>query len=102
MTRELPIIEFAGTEFYVDIQLDEFRQVTNPGNKIHFDLLESSDDLVLSLAFDKRTLNAFTGEPGPAGFPENIEIILVPPFVSMDPIGVARKCDLPDNFFTED
>ncbi len=102
MTRELPIIEFAGTAFYVDIQEDEFRQVTNPRNKIHFDLLDSSDDLELSLAFDKRTLNAYMGELNIADLPVYVEMINIPSFVSMDPVGVARKCNFPDNFFTDD
>ena len=100
MARALPTIDLAGTSFYIDIEMDEFRQVDNPENRIHFDLLGEDDQGKPMLFFDKTKLNVFAGPVGPV-IPEHIEVVAIRSFISMDPVGVARKCDLPDDFFMD-
>ena len=50
MARQLEIIEHEGIQFYVDLKLDELRQVDKPYLNLSFDMIE--DDNLLAKVVD--------------------------------------------------
>jgi hypothetical protein len=98
METKMPIILFAGTEFFIDVELEEFRQVENAANIIHFDQLEEPEEGGMVLYFDRKTRNVYHNT---SGRPSDIVEIFIPSFVHLDPIGTARKHNLPDDFFAD-
>ncbi len=96
METKLPVIRFAGTEFFIDVELEEFRQVENATNIIRFDQLEEPEEGGMVLYFDRKTQNIYDNTRGRAS---DIVEIFIPSFVNLDPVGTARKHNLPDDYF---
>lgn len=89
--RELPKYDIAGTEFYVDMKRDEFRQVDNPYNRMTLGSVK--EEMGFSHFFyDTRTKNLYLGDTKNADkIPEHVRLILVPPLKELDPIGLAKR-----------
>jgi hypothetical protein len=98
MEKVLPTIKFAGTTFLVDVEQELFRQVDNETNTISFDLLEEPEEGGMVLYFDRKTLNVYRNT---SGKPSDVVEIFIPSFVQLDPVGTARKHNLPDDYFTD-
>jgi hypothetical protein len=99
-TRALPVFRMAETEFYVDLQLGEFRQVNAPANRISMNEIRESTDTATELAFDTLNQNIYTEIIDPANIPAHVKLVVVPPLKELDPVGCARKLGLPDHWFT--
>ncbi len=85
--RQLPIIELDGTPFYIDIRLQEFRQVGNLSNSIAFsELIEENDHYILF--YNKSTKNIFEGMVLTDDQAKNLKIIAVPLLGELDPEGL--------------
>lgn len=105
MSRSLPVFNIAGTEFYVDMRLNEFRQKNDPYNRISMDEIreDTSGNLITGFLYDLKTRNVFTGEASPDNLPPNVKLVIVPPLTELDPVGLARRYGLPDDtFITKD
>ncbi len=97
--RKLPVYKMGGTDFYVDIRCNEFREHDAPWNRISFDEMWASVDESTEIAFDRNTRNLYDGIIDASNVPPNVTLVLVPPLKELDPVGVARKFNLPDDTF---
>ena len=87
MIRELPTVSLGGTEFIVDLRLEEFRQVTNPFNSISFDeLVENKDGYVLCFDSVKKTIFHGDREEFVLRGAE-LKQLQLPPLQELDPVG---------------
>jgi hypothetical protein len=97
--RKLPIFNMSGTDFYVDIRCNEFREHDAPWNRISLDEMWASVDEGTEIAFDRNTKNLYDGIIEADKIPSHVTLVLIPPLKELDPVGVARKLNLPDNWF---
>jgi hypothetical protein len=70
-----PIINLAGTEFYIDIHNKEFRELNNETNTIPFDEMVI-DDVSVLLFYDTMTRNTFEGMS--IGHGDTLQVIDIP------------------------
>jgi hypothetical protein len=96
--RELPTVEMSGVRFYADIIKHEFREVSNPSNRIPMGSIKEQFGFSHFL-FDRQTKNLYTGDPK-GNIPEYVDIILVPPIKDIDPVGLAMRYGYADDHFT--
>jgi hypothetical protein len=87
MARELPVIDIGGTNFYLDLRLNEFREVENFANRIDLDELYETGTGELKLAFDKYTKNLFEGNREALAEHKNVVVVTLPSRQKMDPLG---------------
>jgi len=94
----LPTVTLSGTQFYADISKHEFREVSNPANRITMG--EIKEEFGFShFLFDRLTKNLYIGDPK-GNLPDHVDIILVPPIKDIDPVGLARRYGYTDEHFT--
>lgn len=77
--KSFPILRILGTDFIVDFELSEFRQVDNPSNKFSLEKLEY-DSMYngYPMLFDKHTRNIYHGSiPSEKMYPD-VERVLIP------------------------
>lgn len=85
--RELPKIDIGGTMFFLDLRLNEFREVENFANRIDLDELYETGTGELKLAFDKDTKNLFEGDREELALHKNVVVVTLPSQQKMDPLG---------------
>lgn len=96
--RQLPKVNFAGTDFFLDLRLNEFRQVDNFMNSISIDELTEDGD-TYALVYDTKIKNVppiivlnILGNLYDAGkpFPKRYKIVTIPSLLTIDPVGMAN------------
>jgi len=97
--RALPIFRMGETDFYIDTRLGEFRQVDAPENRISMNELRGMEDNQTELAFNMLTKNIYEDILHPEHIPAHVKLVIIPPLKELDPVGMARKLGLPDNWF---
>jgi len=95
--RDLPLFTIQGTDFTIDIQRAEFREAANPSNRIIMNGVKEEYGFSF-FYYDTRTKNIFTGSP--VDMPSFVALIIVPPLKQLDPVGLARRQGLPDDYHT--
>ncbi|UZJ63944.1 hypothetical protein OKW96_16240 [Sphingobacterium sp. KU25419] len=95
-TRELPLFQIGGTDFFVDIQRHQLREKDNPHNRITLGNVKEEYGFSF-FYYDTLTKNRYNG--GTAELPERVMLIIMPPLKELDPIGLARKHGLRDNHY---
>ncbi|MDB5232011.1 MAG: hypothetical protein JWN76_2816 [Chitinophagaceae bacterium] len=90
--RALPKIEIGGTDFYLDIRLNEFRQVNNFMNRFAIDDLYETEKGYL-LCFDPKTKNLFTGTKEEFDKRKDLLELQLPSLEKMDPVGFKQMVD---------
>ena len=97
----MPVFKIEGTDFYVDVRCNEFREVDRPSNCISFDeIVDILEEGVTGFVYDKETKNLYAGIIDPDNIPDNVTFIVIPQIVELDPVGIARKNGLHDNAYT--
>lgn len=97
-SRDLPVFNIAGTDFTVDIAKHEFRQANDPYNRIS--LGNVKEEMGFShFLYDTQTKNLYIGIEDPGQLPMHVHIIIVPPLKDLDPVGLARRHGMPDDFY---
>jgi len=94
--RRLPECTIGGILFTVDGRIYEFRETAAPWNHISMDHFWDNEST--HILFDKQTNNIYNGDAGQAG-PDNVELIVVPPLMELDPVGLARRYNVPDETY---
>ena len=89
MTRKFPVYPIHGTPFYVDVQLNEFREVGNVMNSISFDELQFKGDHY-ELRFDKEAKNIFDGDMDDVPGLSSVEHVKIPLIHELDPEGMEQ------------
>ena len=87
MARELPKIDIGGTIFYLDLRLNEFREVENFANRINLDDLYEIGDGHYKLGFDQKTKNLFAGTREEFHTCKHAVEVTLPSQQEMDPLG---------------
>lgn len=88
--RMLPIWTMAGTEFILDIRMNEFRERNDFSNRISLDSLHHEDG-GMALYFDKNLKTIVLGKIDSRNLPDHIELVAIPPLSELDPVGAARE-----------
>jgi hypothetical protein len=79
----LPVIDLAGTEFFVDVHEREFRQADAPDNRIAMAKIIEDDIQINSFTFDLRTKNVYAGILQPDGIPDYVTLVIIPPLAEI-------------------
>ncbi|WP_448635372.1 hypothetical protein [Pedobacter panaciterrae] len=95
--RSLPIVNLSGTQFCADISKHEFREISNPANRITMGGIKEEFGFSHFL-YDRITKNIYIGDPK-GNLPDHVDIILVPPIKDIDPVGLARRYGFADDHF---
>lgn len=96
--RELPVYNIAGTDFLVDIRKHEFRQKDNSFNRMSLGNVKEEFGFSF-FYYDTHTKNRYTGAT--TDLPERVQVIIVPPIKALDPVGLARRHGLPDDYYSK-
>lgn len=87
--RKLPEINIGGTQFYLDLRLNEFREVNDFSNRIDLDLLKDTDN-GYQLLFDPKIKNIFSGTQAEFEKREmELVVVSLPSLEKMDPLGFS-------------
>lgn len=97
MARKLPEYTLAGTLFTVDARIYEFRETAQPWNKISMD--DFWEETPTHILFDTQAKNIYTGAMHISDRPAHVQIVIVPPIMELDPIGLARHYNMADETF---
>lgn len=84
---KLPIIEIDNTKFFVDVNLEEFRQVNAIDNKISFNDIKDTGDH-LQFFFDRETKNVFKGTEQARAARDDVKFVMLPSYFKLDPVGM--------------
>ena len=92
--RELPKIDIGGTQFYLDLRLNEFREVADFSNRIFLNQLIEFDHGYL-IIFDTRRKNIFNGSEAELFQRKDQDLVWVslPSLEKMDPLGFKWLVD---------
>ena len=96
MARKLPEYTIGGTLFTVDGRIYEFRETAAPWNQISMDHFWENEST--PILFDKQTNNIYNGDAG-SNRPDHVELVVVPPLMELDPVGLARRYNVPDETY---
>jgi hypothetical protein len=99
--RKLPIFKMAGTDFFVDTRLNEFREVDAPWNRISMDEIREDPDGTTGLLFNIHTKSVYNGPAEPGHLPKGVQLVIIPPLTELDPVGLARRYGMDDDSFTD-
>lgn len=94
MTRQLPIVDIAGTSFYVDVLHEELRQRDDPHNRISFNEFDQ-DGNGYTFLYDKQRRNVPAGKVDLKHMEPWLQWVTVPALMELDPEGIALKYDIP-------
>ena len=89
MIRKLPTVDIGGTPFFVDVRLEEFREVASPYNRIPFSELIDEDDHY-TLLYDKQTKNVRQEIESGNAMAHHVERIRIPLLSELDPVGIQN------------
>lgn len=93
MKRQLPLIDIAGTKFYVNVIREELQQKDSPANRISFDVF-SRDRGGYIFIYDAMRKNA---APESVTIPDEKRYhrISLPALMELDTEGIALKYNIP-------
>lgn len=95
-TRDLPLFQIGGTDFFVDIQQHQLREKDNPHNRMTLGNVKEEYGFSF-FYYDTLTKNRY--HDGTADLPERVMLIILPSLKELDPVGLARKHGLQDNHY---
>ncbi len=87
--RMLPVWTMAGTDFFLDIRLNEFRERNDFSNRISLDSLRHEEQ-GMALFFDKKLKTVVLAGIDISNLPDHIELVTIPPLTDLDPVGAAK------------
>lgn len=89
--RELPVVRIYGTDFLVDIQKHEFRELADPFNRMTLGDVPENEGFY-KLFYDTDTKNIFLGSHSLySKFPPSVRVVIVPSIRTLDPVGIAMR-----------
>jgi hypothetical protein len=94
MIRQLPVVDIAGTAFYVDVVHDELRQKDNPQNRISFNVFDQ-DGNGYTFLYDGKRKNVPENKAELDKMEEGMQWVTLPALMELDPEGIALKYDIP-------
>lgn len=94
MTRQLPVVDIAGTPFYVDVLREELRQQDDPHNSISFNEFDQ-DGNGYTFLYDKQRKNVPASKVDLKHMEPWLQWVTIPALMELDPEGIALKYDIP-------
>jgi len=64
-------------------------------------MMVSSEGGITGLVYDRNTKNRYQQIVDPDHIPEHVKLIIIPPLIEFDPVGLARRYGMDDNAFTK-
>jgi hypothetical protein len=95
--KVLPILRICDTDFYVDIKLNEFRQVDAPENVISMKEIKASEKEATEFVFDRHTKNIYQEHIDPDHIPQHVKLVVVPPLWELDPPFLVQRLNLAED-----
>lgn len=96
----LPQIDIAGHGYTIDIRLNELRNSDFPDKKLGLDEMVTAKDCQHYLFFyDRENKSILHASPDLSKVPENTVLVEIPDEMGLDPVGMARKYGLGDEYF---
>jgi hypothetical protein len=96
----LPEIDIVGHSYTVDLRLNELRNVGFPSKKLSLDEMVTSPDGKHYLFFyDRESRTILHASSDMLTLPKNAVLVTIPDEMGLDPVGVARKYGLGDEYF---
>lgn len=96
----LPEIDIAGHTYTVNLQLNELRNVENPSKKLSLDeMVISSDRQNYMFFYDCESRSILHASSDMLTLPKNVILVTIPDEMGLDPVGLARKYGLGDEYF---
>jgi len=94
MERQLPLVDIAGTAFYIDVQKEELRQKEDAGSRIPFSVFDL-DGNGYTFLYDKELRRAAENRNLIAEAGNRYEWVTLPALMELDPLGIALKYGIP-------
>lgn len=91
MNRPLPIVDIAGTPFYVDVLHEELRQKDNSYNRISFNVFDQ-DGHGYTFLYDRDRKNVPESRDH---MEDSFQWVTLPALMELDPEGIALKYHIP-------
>ncbi len=85
--RALPTVNIGGSQFFLDLRLQEFREVGAWWNIIRIKDVAEMDDGSLIMYFDPITKNQFEGKQADLDLRPDVFIVELPSLDKLDPVG---------------
>ncbi|WP_057937922.1 hypothetical protein [Algoriphagus resistens] len=96
----LPQIDIAGHRYTIDIRLNELRNSDFPHKKLGLDEMAPTPNGQHYLFFyDRENRSILHVSPDLLKIPEHTVLVAIPDELGLDPVGVARKYGLGDEYF---
>jgi hypothetical protein len=73
-----PVIDIAGTAFYVELSERVFRQVDSAANTINMHEVTNPGTGIITFAFDTQTKNTYSEILRPGEIPEHVKLVVLP------------------------
>src|SRR5690606_10654790 len=96
MARKLPVYPIRGIPVYVEIQIDECREVGDVLNSNSYDELLFWGDHY-ELLFEREEKNVFTGDMDEVPGLAEVEFVKIPLLHELDPEGMEQRCQIKFN-----
>lgn len=96
----LPLVQIQDHPFQVDVMKDELRSLFNPSKRLPFEgMVDNEMDHGYKFFLDSKNLTLVHVHAEMIQIPESLVLVEIPDVMVLDPIGMARKYGLRDEFF---
>ncbi|WP_339869405.1 hypothetical protein [uncultured Algoriphagus sp.] len=96
----LPEIDIAGQVFTIDLRLNELRNTQSPDKRLGLDeMVTAKDGQHYLFFFDRENQSILHASPDLLKIPENTVLMKIPDELGLDPVGMARRYGLGDEYF---
>ncbi|AGA78203.1 hypothetical protein [Echinicola vietnamensis] len=96
----LPEIDIAGDTYTIDVRLGELRNKDQPWKRLGFDKMVTSEKGGHYLFFYRtRKQELFYASREMTTVPRDVVLVEIPHELHLDPVGMARKYELADDYF---
>ncbi|MBN7817478.1 hypothetical protein [Algoriphagus pacificus] len=96
----LPIIDLAGHSYTIDVRFGELRNVEQPWLSLKLDQLVTTEDYRhYKFFYNMAEKQVFQATHNLVEMPKNVVLLEIPDELGLDPVGVARKYGLSDDYF---
>ncbi|MEB2782183.1 hypothetical protein U3A58_17455 [Algoriphagus sp. C2-6-M1] len=96
----LPEIDIAGHSYTVDLRLNELRNVEFPTKKLSLDeMVTATDGQHYLFFYDRESRSILHASSEMVNLPKNAVLVEIPDEMGLDPVGMARKYGLGDEYF---
>jgi len=103
LAGRLPHIDINGSDFTIDLRLQELRETESPWNRLDISELETSMEVDCLLFFyDTKQHRIYELDDDLTELPENVVLVELPDELTLDPVAAARSVGYSDDRFLDE